>query len=95
MTSPSGATSPPPSTGPSGPNGGALGWFGQGMMVAPFEAAVIALEEGELVLNELLGRDVEMRFTGKIACIHCGTLYRPGRGGDMHEGFCCAGCTND
>lgn len=32
------------SIGPSGPNGGALGWFGEGMMVAPFEEAVIALE---------------------------------------------------
>ncbi|WP_424975940.1 peptidylprolyl isomerase [Dinoroseobacter sp. S124A] len=32
------------STGPSGPNGGSLGWFGKGMMVAPFEAAVLALE---------------------------------------------------
>lgn len=36
------------STGPSGPNGGALGWFGQGMMVAPFEEAVMALEVGEV-----------------------------------------------
>lgn len=34
------------STGPSGPNGGSLGWFGAGMMVPPFEAAVIALEPG-------------------------------------------------
>lgn len=32
------------STGPSGPNGGELGWFGKGAMVEPFEAAVIALE---------------------------------------------------
>lgn len=32
------------STGPSGPNGGALGWFGTGAMVAPFEEAVVALE---------------------------------------------------
>lgn len=32
------------STGPSGPNGGQLGWFGQGMMVAPFEEAVVAME---------------------------------------------------
>lgn len=36
------------STGPSGPNGGALGWFGPGMMVAPFEAAVVALDVGEI-----------------------------------------------
>lgn len=32
------------STGPSGPNGGQLGWFGTGAMVPEFEAAVIALE---------------------------------------------------
>lgn len=36
------------STGPSGPNGGQLGWFSQGMMVAPFEEAVMALEVGEV-----------------------------------------------
>ncbi|WP_137700995.1 peptidylprolyl isomerase [Marimonas lutisalis] len=36
------------STGPSGPNGGDLGWFGKGMMVAPFEEAVIALEDGAI-----------------------------------------------
>jgi peptidyl-prolyl cis-trans isomerase C len=36
------------STGPSGPNGGALGWFGSGRMVPEFEAAVIALEVGEI-----------------------------------------------
>ncbi len=34
------------STGPSGPNGGALGWFGKGMMVPEFEAAVLTLEVG-------------------------------------------------
>ena len=34
------------STGPSGPNGGALGWFGKGMMVPSFEEAVIALDVG-------------------------------------------------
>jgi len=36
------------STGPSGPSGGALGWFGEGMMVPKFEAAVIALEVGAI-----------------------------------------------
>ncbi|MEE2946415.1 MAG: peptidylprolyl isomerase [Pseudomonadota bacterium] len=36
------------STGPSGPNGGSLGWFGPGQMVAPFEAAVEALEVGAI-----------------------------------------------
>lgn len=36
------------STGPSGPNGGDLGWFGLGMMVPPFEAAVLTLEAGDV-----------------------------------------------
>ena len=36
------------STGPSGPNGGQLGWFGKGMMVPPFEQAVIAMEVGAI-----------------------------------------------
>ena len=36
------------STGPSGPRGGALGWFGTGAMVAPFEEAVVALEAGAI-----------------------------------------------
>lgn len=36
------------STGPSGPSGGELGWFGTGMMVAPFEEAVVALEAGSV-----------------------------------------------
>ena len=35
------------STGPSGPNGGDLGWFSPSQMVAPFTAAVEALEDGE------------------------------------------------
>ena len=34
------------STGPSGPNGGQLGWFGKGAMVPAFEEAVIAMEPG-------------------------------------------------
>ena len=36
------------STGPSGPNGGSLGWFSAGQMVAPFEEAVAELEAGEI-----------------------------------------------
>ncbi|MEM5476592.1 peptidylprolyl isomerase [Pacificibacter sp. AS14] len=36
------------STGPSGPNGGDLGWFGLGMMVAPFEQAVVEMEPGDI-----------------------------------------------
>lgn len=36
------------STGPSGPSGGELGWFGKGQMVAPFEAAVATMEVGEI-----------------------------------------------
>lgn len=32
----------------SGANGGDLGWFGQGMMVAPFEEAVMGLEVGAM-----------------------------------------------
>ena len=42
------ATAREKSTGPSGPNGGQLGWFGTGAMVPNFEAAVIALEVGEV-----------------------------------------------
>ncbi|EAU48109.1 peptidylprolyl isomerase [Salipiger bermudensis] len=34
------------STGPSGPNGGELGWFAAGMMVEPFQEAVEMLEVG-------------------------------------------------
>ena len=36
------------STGPSGANGGELGWFSAGMMVAPFEEAVMHLEVGQV-----------------------------------------------
>lgn len=34
------------STGPSGPRGGELGWFGKGQMVPEFEQAVMGLEDG-------------------------------------------------
>lgn len=36
------------STGPSGPNGGALGWFGAGRMVPQFEEAVTDMEPGAI-----------------------------------------------
>lgn len=36
------------STGPSGPSGGDLGWFGEGVMVEPFFEAVTALDVGEV-----------------------------------------------
>lgn len=36
------------STGPSGPSGGELGWFGPGMMVTEFETAVTTLEDGDV-----------------------------------------------
>lgn len=36
------------STGPSGPNGGALGWFSKGRMVPEFEEAVLAMRSGEV-----------------------------------------------
>lgn len=36
------------STGPTGPNGGNLGWFSTGAMVPPFEEAIMALAVGEV-----------------------------------------------
>lgn len=36
------------STGPSGPRGGDLGWFGTGVMVPAFEQAVLAMEPGDV-----------------------------------------------
>src|SRR6056297_1671626 len=36
------------STGPSGPSGGELGWFGTGVMVPDFENAIMALDTGEV-----------------------------------------------
>jgi len=39
------------STGPSGPQGGDLGWFAPGQMVAPFSEAVIALADNKFTLE--------------------------------------------
>ena len=39
------------STGPSGPQGGDLGWFTAGQMVAPFSEAAIALEDGKYTIE--------------------------------------------
>ncbi len=39
-----GETAKEHSTGPSGPRGGDLGWFGKGQMVPPFEQAVMSME---------------------------------------------------
>ncbi|MGC9417387.1 MAG: peptidylprolyl isomerase [Rhodovulum sp.] len=36
------------SIGPSGPNGGDLGWFSAGMMVKPFEDAVVGMKPGDI-----------------------------------------------
>tara|TARA_R110002094_G_scaffold205909_4_gene176641 strand:+ start:605 stop:1453 length:849 start_codon:yes stop_codon:yes gene_type:complete len=36
------------STGPSGPGGGSLGWFGLGMMVPTFEQAVVTMDIGDV-----------------------------------------------
>ena len=36
------------SVGPSAPNGGDLGWFGEGAMVPTFEEAILALQPGEV-----------------------------------------------
>lgn len=43
-----GETAKEHSTGPSGPGGGELGWFGMGQMVPPFEQAVLEMEVGSI-----------------------------------------------
>lgn len=52
------------STGPSGPNGGQLGWFTAGMMVPAFEEAVFGLEVGEV------SAPVETRFGWHVVILN-------------------------
>lgn len=52
------------SIGPSGPNGGQLGWFTAGMMVPSFEEAVFALEVGEV------SPPVETRFGWHVVILN-------------------------
>ena len=52
------------STGPSGPSGGNLGWFGEGMMVPEFEQAVVALQEGEV------SQPVQTQFGWHVIALH-------------------------
>jgi len=42
------ATAREKSTGPSGPGGGSLGWFGLGAMVPEFEEAVVTMKPGDI-----------------------------------------------
>ena len=53
------------STGPSGPNGGDLGWFPPDQMVAPFSAAVSELEDGKFTeepVGEYSSEPVQTQF---------------------------------
>ncbi|MGI3185247.1 peptidylprolyl isomerase [Nioella aestuarii] len=52
------------STGPSGPNGGQLGWFTAGMMVPTFEEAVFGLDVGEV------SAPVETRFGWHVVILN-------------------------
>ncbi len=52
------------STGPSGPSGGDLGWFGLGRMVPEFETAVLAMEAGEF------SAPVQTQFGWHVILLH-------------------------
>ena len=59
------------STGPSGPSGGQLGWFGLGAMVPPFEAAVVAMDA------EALSDPVQTQFGWHIIRLNETRLKEP------------------
>ena len=52
------------SIGPSGPNGGQLGWFREGIMVPVFEAAVMQLQPGEI------SEPVHTQFGWHVVLLH-------------------------
>ena len=52
------------STGPSGPSGGQLGWFGKGRMVPAFEEAVIALDVGAV------SNPIQTQFGWHVILLH-------------------------
>ena len=57
------------STGPSGPSGGELGWFGKGMMVEPFEVAVLEMAAGDVsgpVQTQFGWHIIKMNETGTV-----------------------------
>lgn len=59
------------STGPSGPNGGELGWFGEGRMVPAFEAAVVAMEVGDV------STPVQTQFGWHVVKLNDGRTTQP------------------
>ncbi|GAA6200747.1 peptidylprolyl isomerase [Aquicoccus sp. SU-CL01552] len=67
------------STGPSGPNGGDLGWFEKGMMVPAFEEAVMALEPGQV------SAPVQTQFGWHVIVLNDSRLKEPPAFDDVRE----------